>query len=107
MTGLSGLARCEELLPGTPRFVTLLKTTGMSGGQLNNLEKLEDDLWKVADQLRANSGLNSSEYYMPVLGVLFLRHATNRYNAVLREIEADQASGKMPKRPLKPADFLS
>jgi type I restriction enzyme M protein len=26
---------------------------------------------------------------MPVLGVIFLRHATNRYDAVIRQIEAD------------------
>ena len=78
----------------------------MSHNQLQNLEKLESDLWAAADILRANSGLISSEYCMPVLGVIFLRHATNRYNAALHEIEADQAAGKMPKRvPIK-ADFL-
>jgi type I restriction enzyme M protein len=42
---------------------------------------------------------------MPVLGVIFLRHATNRYNMALREIEADQAAGKMPKRAPINADF--
>jgi type I restriction enzyme M protein len=42
---------------------------------------------------------------MPLLGVVFLRHATNRYYAALRQIEADQAAGLMPKRPLQPADF--
>ncbi len=43
---------------------------------------------------------------MPVLGIIFLRHATNRYNAAVRQIEVDQAAGKMPKRPLIQADFL-
>src|ERR1017187_8467675 len=43
---------------------------------------------------------------MPVLGVIFLRHATNRYDAACREIAQDQAAGKMPKRPLNKADFL-
>ncbi len=43
---------------------------------------------------------------MPVLGVTFLRHATNRYYAAKREIEAEQAAGRMPKRPLIKADFL-
>ncbi len=42
---------------------------------------------------------------MPVLGVIFLCHATKRYNEALREIEADQAAGKMPNRPLTAADF--
>jgi type I restriction enzyme M protein len=70
----------------------------MNGGSLDNLEKLESDLWQAADKLRANSNLTSSEYCMPVLGVIFLRHATNRYSAALHQIEDDQASGKMPKR---------
>ena len=43
---------------------------------------------------------------MPVLGIIFLRHATNRYDAAVRQIEADQAAGKMAKRKLIQADFL-
>lgn len=75
-------------------------------GSLGNLEKLEGELWQAADQLRANSGLTSNEYCMPVLGVIFLRHATNRYKAALQAIEEEQAVGKMPKRALVRADFL-
>jgi type I restriction-modification system DNA methylase subunit len=56
---------------------------------MENISKLEADLWCAADNLRANSKLTSSEYCMPVLGVIFLRHATNRYDAVIRQIEAD------------------
>jgi len=78
----------------------------MAFGVLNNIEHLESDLWQAADQLRANSNLTSSEYCMPVLGVIFLRHASNRYEAARREIEDEQAHGKMPKRPLVKADFL-
>lgn len=51
------------------------------------LKQLEDDLWEAADQLRANSKLTASEYSMPVLGLIFLRHAATRYNALLPEIE--------------------
>jgi type I restriction enzyme M protein len=40
-----------------------------------------------------------------VLGVIFLRHATHRYNAARREIQADEAAGKMPERSLTAADF--
>lgn len=54
---------------------------------MQDIEKLEKDLWESADQLRANSKLNSTEYSMPVLGLIFLRHATTRYNAVKIEIE--------------------
>src|SRR6266513_386655 len=43
---------------------------------------------------------------MPVLVVIFFQQETNRYKVVLQQIEQEQASGKMPKRPLKSADFL-
>lgn len=52
------------------------------------LKQLEDELWTAADQLRANSKLTASEYSMPVLGLIFLRHATTRFNALLPQIEA-------------------
>ena len=73
---------------------------------LGNIEKLEKDLWEAADQLRANSKLTSSEYCMPVLGVIFLRHAANRFEAATHQIQADQQSGRMPKRPLVQADYI-
>ena len=47
-----------------------------------DIEKLESDLWEAADNLRANSKLTSSDYFMPVLGVIFLRHAANRFDAI-------------------------
>ena len=78
----------------------------MTGNHFQNIEQLEASLWEAADQLRANSKLTSSEYCMPVLGIIFLRHAANRCNAAVAQIEADQAAGKMPKRPLIQADFL-
>jgi type I restriction enzyme M protein len=78
----------------------------MSQTALQDIEKLEDSLWAAADNLRANSKLTSSEYCMPVLGVIFLRHATNRYDAASQQIAADQAAGKMPKRPLVKGDFI-
>ncbi|MCW5548516.1 MAG: SAM-dependent DNA methyltransferase [Opitutaceae bacterium] len=43
------------------------------------LKKLEADLWTAADNLRANSGLKSSAYSTPVLGIIFLRFADNIY----------------------------
>jgi len=75
-------------------------------GVAENIEKLESDLWEAADNLRANSKLTSSDYFMPVLGVIFLRHAANRFDAATWQIEEDQASGKMPKRRVLPADYL-
>lgn len=43
------------------------------------LKKLEDDLWRSADTLRANSDLKASEYSTPVLGLIFLKFADNKY----------------------------
>jgi type I restriction enzyme M protein len=72
-----------------------------------DIEKLESDLWEAADNLRANSKLTSSDYFMPVLGVIFLRHAANRFDAAHRQIAVDQATGKMPKRKVVPADYIA
>ena len=44
----------------------------MTNKQLKNLK---DTLWMTADQLRANSGLKSTEYAEPILGLIFLRFA--------------------------------
>ncbi len=79
----------------------------VNGTTLDDIEQFESDLWGAADNLRANSKLTSSDYFMPVLGVIFLRHATNRFDLAHRQIESDQASGKMPKRKLLPADYIA
>lgn len=55
--------------------------------QGKQLRKLEAELWRAADQLRANSKLTASEYSMPVLGLIFLRHAYNRFQKVKIEVE--------------------
>ena len=77
----------------------------MTADHLIGIEQFEADLWNVADNLRANSNLVSNEYFMPILGLIFLRHATNRYYAAMSAIEEDKATGKMPDRPLVEADF--
>ena len=43
---------------------------------------------------------------MPVLGLIFLRNDSNRFDEALRQIKADQAAGKMPKRAIVKGDFL-
>ena len=50
--------------------------------QLENIEAIEKRLWSAADTLRANSNYASNEYFMPVMGLVFLRHAYSRYLAV-------------------------
>ncbi len=54
-----------------------------------NVQQLENELWEAADQLRANSKLTAAEYAMPVLGLIFLRHADNRFKVYLPQISAD------------------
>ena len=78
----------------------------MSVNAMHSIEQIESQLWEAADNLRANSKLTSSEYCMPVLGIIFLRHASNRYETALESIKADQAAGKMPDRPLVKGDFI-
>ena len=78
----------------------------MSQMPLDNIEKLEDSLRAAADNLRANANVPSSEYCMPVLGIIFLRHATNRYDAASLQINEDQVGGRMPKRARVKGDFL-
>ena len=79
----------------------------MTTDHFADIEKFEVDLWKVADNLRANSNLASNEYFMPILGLIFLRHATNRYYEVLEEINEAKASGSMADREVREADFTS
>ena len=71
------------------------------GNQLANINRLEKDLWEAADNLRANSKLTSTEYCMPVLGVIFLRHAANRFDAATEEIKAN---GKK-RKPIKATEI--
>lgn len=44
-----------------------------------NTTELEKRLWEAADNLRANSKLRSSQYSVPVLGLIFLRFADYRF----------------------------
>lgn len=74
--------------------------------QGKQLRKLEAELWRAADQLRANSKLTASEYSMPVLGLIFLRHAYNRFQKVKIEVEKTLTSHpQRGKRPLTKKDF--
>lgn len=62
------------------------------------LKKLEATLWQTADTLRANSDLKSSEYSTPVLGLIFLKFADNKYSLHEAEINAEYAKLKGGRR---------
>ncbi len=65
------------------------------------LKDLENSLWKAADKLRADSGLKASEYSTPILGLIFLRFASIRYNKVKAEIKAELEAQKNSRNQLK------
>ena len=74
----------------------------------NQLKNLENKLWKAADDLRANSKLTASEYSFPVLGIIFLRHAYNRFVIAAEEIEKTLPSHpQRGKRAVEKNDFLN
>lgn len=49
-----------------------------------NTTRVERRLWTAADNLRANSKLRSHEDSTPVLGLIFLAYAADRFQATLR-----------------------
>ncbi|MGB3062132.1 MAG: class I SAM-dependent DNA methyltransferase [Anaerolineae bacterium] len=62
---------------------------------------IEARLWDAADELRANSKLKSSEYSVPVLGLVFLRYADHKFQAAAKEL-AGAGSGR---RTIGPVDY--
>jgi type I restriction enzyme M protein len=57
----------------------------------NNHSELEKRLWDAADDLRANSKLKSSEYSIPVLGLIFLRYADHKVGLAEKERAKDES----------------
>ena len=54
---------------------------------MEHIGEIEKRLWSSADNLRANSPFASNEYFLPVMGLIFLRHAYSRFLKVKAEIE--------------------
>ena len=67
----------------------------------HNGNNIESRLWAAADELRANSKLKSSEYSVPVLGLVFLRYADHKFQAAVKELEG-KGGGR---RKIGPADY--
>lgn len=72
---------------------------------LEHIETIEKRLWSAADTLRANSNYASNEYFLPVMGLVFLRHAYSRYLSVKDNIEANLPKRDGRARSLKKEDF--
>jgi len=73
--------------------------------QLEHIEAIEKRLWNAADTLRSNSNYASNEYFLPVMGLIFLRHAYSRFLAVKDEIEANLPKRGGKTRALTKEDF--
>lgn len=67
----------------------------------HNSNNIESRLWDAADELRANSKLKSSEYSVPVLGLVFLRYADHKFQAAAKQL-AGAGGGR---RKIGPADY--
>jgi type I restriction enzyme M protein len=67
----------------------------------NNHSEIEKRLWDAADELRANSNLKSSEYSIPVLGLIFLRFADQKFAEAQKKLEG-KGSGR---RKIGKADY--
>ena len=66
-----------------------------------NTTNLEKRLWDAADELRANSRLKSSEYSMPVLGLIFLLYADWKFS----KAEADLKGKGSSRRGITKTDY--
>jgi type I restriction enzyme M protein len=66
-----------------------------------NSNQIENRLWAAADELRANSKLKSSEYAVPVLGLIFLRYADQKFSRAEKQVLAES----MGRRKIGPADY--
>jgi type I restriction enzyme M protein len=73
--------------------------------QLEHIEAIEKRLWTAADTLRANSNYASNEYFLPVMDLVFLRHAYSRYLGVKDSIEANLRKRGGKARALAKEDF--
>ena len=71
------------------------------------LKQLEASLWDSADNLRANSKLTAAEYKDPVLGLILLRYAQNRYEQAKVVVEASIPESPRGKRAATKQDFLA
>ena len=74
-------------------------------GLVDDIGEVEKRLWSVADHLRANSNFASNEYFLPVMGLIFLRHAYSRFLRAQDDIKASLPSRGGVTRPLTKEDF--
>lgn len=62
------------------------------------LKKLNEDLWSAAKKMRADSDLKLNEIDTPLLGLIFLKFADNKYTLVEDDIEAELKAQESSRR---------
>jgi type I restriction enzyme M protein len=67
----------------------------------HNGNNIESRLWAAADELRANSKLKSSEYSVPVLGLVSLCYADHKFQAAAKKLTSHNGG----RRKISPADY--
>ncbi len=67
--------------------------------------ELEKKLWSAADELRANSELKSSEYSVPVLGLIFLKYADVKFAQLQREFVETHGDASLRRRDISKTDY--
>ena len=67
----------------------------------SDLVAIESRLWATADQLWANTGLKPSEFFTPVLGLIFLRYADHKFAQAEHELKGKKIGG----RPVSKIDY--
>ena len=80
-------------------------TQTQEGGSMEHIGNLEKRLWSSADVLRSSSNFASNEYFMPVMGLIFLRHAYSRFLKVRADIIPTLPSRGGKTRDLTKEDF--
>ena len=73
----------------------------------DQIRQLEKELWDAADALRANSKLTAAEYKDPLLGLVLLRFAQNKYEEAKPLVESRIPKGPRGKRDATKEDFLA
>ena len=86
--------RRRKVPEGTPP-TSRNRRAGGTAESGTDIYDLAAHLWDAADELRANSHLKAAEYSIPVLGLIFLKFADNRF-AEAHEVLAPKATERNP-----------
>lgn len=62
----------------------------------SDLTVIENELWRAADQLRANAGILPSQYARPVMGLLFLKYADKKFSDIEKDVKPRAGSRVKP-----------